>query len=72
MSNSDKKWVKPPLGCKPRWLCDEGRLADLRQTLHRYFLADAALPVNVVMEYNSLVVSTRARKESSNGGSRNS
>ena len=56
---------KPPLGLKPRLICDLSRLHEIRDAIDRYLQDEQTkIPIEWVMEYNELIdrlVSTRQR-----------
>jgi hypothetical protein len=53
--------IKPPIGCKPKWLSDSLRLAEVTGAIERY--AQARLPIRIewIEEYNALVESLKER-----------
>lgn len=45
---------KPPLGLKPRWLCDEERIADIKAAINRAFIQDYPINQDWFIEYNEI------------------
>lgn len=46
---------KPPLGLKPRHLCDEEREKDIKEAIIRYCEADKEIPIEWLEEYNEIL-----------------
>ena len=49
------KLVKPPVGLRPKYICDMDRIKDIRCAINRYFIAELEIPVEWVEEYNNLI-----------------
>ena len=48
------KLVKPPVGLRPKYISDAYRLDEVRAAINRYFIAELAIPVEWILEYNEL------------------
>lgn len=46
---------KPPLGIKPKWLCDELRLNEIKEGINRYLSTSCPIPIEWIKEYNEIV-----------------
>jgi hypothetical protein len=51
------KEVKPPQGLRPKYISDMDRLEEVRAAINRYIYAELEIPVEWVLEYNSLTES---------------
>ena len=45
---------RPPLGLKPRWLCDIARIAAIKGAINRAFVQDFPINQDWIDEYNEI------------------
>lgn len=50
-----KKYEKPPLGLRPRWIVEGDRLQEVLEAMSRYISAMKEIPVEWLEEYNDIV-----------------
>lgn len=49
-----KKAKTPPLGIKPKFICEEERLIELKQAIDRFLQANWPIPDSITSEYNEI------------------
>ena len=52
----DDRQKKPPLGLRPRWICDDERASDIRVAIGRYLeYGCKPIPIEWIEEYNEII-----------------
>lgn len=47
---------KPPIGIAPRWIVTEKRIANIKEAVSNYMLANMKIPIEWITEYNDLLI----------------
>lgn len=54
---------KPPLGLRPRWICDDERASDIRVVIGKYLeYGCKPIPIEWIEEYNEIIKRMEERK----------
>jgi hypothetical protein len=60
-TNFNETVTRPPMGVIPRWLHDEKRARALRDAIKRFLDAPKEIPVELVQEYNELLLRLKSK-----------